>query len=207
MKADQNIPDGIYYIVIADLVGSTKVGAKWANAVLADRSLFFVQEAKRALEHAKMSSNSGRFIKSIGDAVLVVFSHFPDVVQWRMEFNGLLDLAKVGQEPFQARICVHAGELRFDEGDVSGLAVNQVCKMEKKVAAGDMVLSEIAHTLAAPSVYPKQCEFEEYKTVRLVGYARPVKLYRLGIKASLAFLIEKTAHGRLIGEKRAENKN
>jgi class 3 adenylate cyclase len=193
---NQDIPDGIYYIVLADLVGSTKFGAKMGNAALGARVQSFVEAAKKALEHAKMSFNTGRFLKSVGDGVLMTFSHFPDVVQWRMEFDGTLQLASIRQEPLQARVCVHAGEVHFAGGDTSALAVNQVFKMEKKVGARELVLTDVAHKLALPSLYPKQCDFEDYGTVRLDGYVRPVKLHRLVIRADIAFLIDKTRRGQ-----------
>jgi len=196
LENNQNIADGIYYIVLADLVGSTKFGAKMGNAALAARVHIFVEASKKALGHPKISSNSGRFLKSIGDGVLILFNHFPDVVQWQIEYAGILSSAAIRHEQIQARICVHAGEVRFADGDTSTLAINQVFKMEKKVGAGDLVLSDIAHNLALPSLYPKQCEFEEYGTVRLDGYTRPVKLHRLVVKADIAFLIDKTARGR-----------
>jgi class 3 adenylate cyclase len=196
MEQNLNIADGIYYIVLADLVGSTKFGAKMGNDALAARVHTFVEASKEALEHARMSSNSGHFLKSVGDGVLIAFNHFPDVVQWQMEFDGALGLAAIRHEPIQARICVHAGEVRFADGDTSTLAINQVFKMEKKVGAGDLVLSDIAHKLALPSLYPMQCEFKEYGTVRLDGYARPVKLHCLVVKADIAFLIEKTARSK-----------
>lgn len=196
MKTQSGIQDGIYYIVLADLVGSTKFGARMGNDALSARVQAFVAASKEALEHAKMGSNSGRFLKSVGDGVLIAFNHFPDVVQWQMEFDGTLSLAPNQHEPFQARVCVHAGEVRIEDGELSTLAINQVFKMEKKVGAGEVVLSDTAHKLALPSLYPRQCEFEEYGTVRLDGYAHPVKLHRLVIKSDIAFLIDKTARSR-----------
>lgn len=61
MEANQTIPDGIYYIVLADWVGSTKFSAKMGNTALAARIHTFVDAATKALEHAKMSSNSASF--------------------------------------------------------------------------------------------------------------------------------------------------
>lgn len=196
LKSNQKIPDGIYYIVLADLVESTKFGAKWGNAALTARIHTFVEASKKAIKDAKMTSNSARFLKSVGDGVLIAFNHFPDVIQWRMEFDGALHLAASQHEPLQARICVHAGELRFSKGDSLNLTTNQVSKMEKKVDPGELVVSDIAHKLALSSLSPRQCMFEEHGTVRIDGYNRPVKLLRLVVKADISFLIEKTARGR-----------
>lgn len=167
-----------------------------ATPPLRARVQTFVDASKKAIENAKMSSNSGRFLKSVGDGVLIAFTHFPDVVQWQMEFNGALYLAAIRHERFQTHICVHAGELRFTEGDTLNMATNQVTKMEKKIGPGELVLSDIAHKLALPSLYPKQCKFKVHGRVRIDGYSRPVTLHRLVVKADIAFLIGKTARGR-----------
>ncbi len=187
-----NIPDGIYYIVLADLIGSTGFGVSAGDDALRDRIDYFAEAANKAIENAKKSSNSGRFIKQVGDGILVLFKHFPDIVQWQMEFDGLLGLAGQRHEPFEVRICVHAGEVRFRKGDPMALAVNQLFKMEKAAGSGQLLLTEVAHRLALPSLHPKQCVFEEGGTVRLAGYNRPVQLYRLVVKADIAFLINKT---------------
>jgi class 3 adenylate cyclase len=192
---NESIPDGIYYIVFADLVGSTKFGAEMGNAALAARIQIFIEASKTALNNIKIGSNSGRFVKSVGDGVLMVFNHFPDIVQWQLEFHGALILATNRNKPFEWRVCVHAGEVRFEDSDPFSLASNQLFKIEKKVNASEVVLSEIAHNLALPSVYPKWCEFIECGEVRLDGYNRLVNLHRLILKADFAFLVDKTAHG------------
>ena len=69
-------------------------------------------------------------------------------------------------------------------------------KMEKKVKAGELVLTEIAQKLALPSLYPKQCEVVEAGFVRLDGYRSLVQLHKLVVKADLPFLISKFERGR-----------
>jgi class 3 adenylate cyclase len=189
---NQRITDGIYYIVLADLVGSTRFGARWGNDGLAARVLAFVAASKKALANANRSSNTGQFVKSIGDGVLLAFSHFPDVVQWDLEFDGELSLIGDSLEPLEARVCVHAGEIRFESGDPINLATNQLCKIEKSVGAGELVLTDIAYRLAVASVYPRQCQFDHHGTVRMEGYSERVKLHRLIVTADIAFLIDKT---------------
>jgi class 3 adenylate cyclase len=197
MKANRKLPNGIYYIVLGDLVGSTKFAAKWGDAAFTARIQTFVNAAKQAITNAKLSSNSGRFVKFVGDAVLIVFTHFPDIVQWQMEFDGTLQLIAAQQERFQVRFCVHAGELRFQGKEPLNLATSQLFKMEKEANAGEVVVSDVAYQLALPSLYPKQCIFEPNGAVRVDGYNRPLKLHRLVVKADIAFLIAKTgsSHG------------
>lgn len=192
MKPDQQIPNGIYYVIHADTVGSTEHALRMGNTALNCRAHTFVECSRKALENAKMSSNSGRFVKSIGDGVLIVFSHFPDVVQWWLELQPLLHLESVDQEPLKARVRVHAGEVQFTEGDAFALAINQVVKLDKKARSHKFVLSEIAHALALPSVYPKQCVFKRCGIAQLDDCSRAIELHRLDTKAGIAFLMNKT---------------
>src|SRR5690242_18842807 len=93
------------------------------------------------------------------------------------------------------RTCVHAGDLHFEKGDVSALVINQLFKLEKSVGRDEMALSEIAHALALSSVYPKQIEFVASKSASVPDYATPMKMYRLDIKGSIGFLVDKTRRG------------
>lgn len=198
METQHSIPDGIYYIVLADLVSSTKFAAKFGNDLLKNRIGAFVEAALLALKHAKMTQNSGRFFKPVGDAVLLVFSHFPDVVQWTMEFEGALGLASIYHDlPLKARICVHAGEIRIEKDDAVAFAINQLFKMEKNVRTKNVVITEIAHQLALPSLVPKQCSFRRYSLISLPGHPRPVRLHRLIISAGLALLYDKQHRAKL----------
>lgn len=194
MASNQDIPNGIYYIVVADIVGSSSFSAKWDNASHGARTQAFIEASKIALNSVKLDSNVGRFIKAIGDGALLVFSHFPDIIHWWAEFVGQLTLAAIRHPPtFQVRVCIHAGELRFVDGDPSDLATNQVFKMEKHAGADEVVLSDIAYMLARPSLYPKQFGFKRHGSAKIAGYTKPMMLYRLVNKSVLAFLIQKTA--------------
>ena len=182
--------DGLYYLVLAEFVGSTRFAARNGNAAFSVRIVSFVEAAKIALKNAKTTANSGEFIKAIGDGVLLAFRHFPDVVQWQMEFHGALLFASSRQERLRARTCVHAGEIRLDEFEPSALAVNHLFKLEKKVRPDACVLTETAHKLAVSSVYAKQIGFRHYAAIFLDGWGRE-SLYLLIVRRDLGFLMEK----------------
>ena len=189
------IPDGIYYIVLADLAGSTSYMKKMGNDAGITRFRKFERAARQALEHSKSASlsNTGVVVKTIGDAVLLVFKHFPDIVQWDLEFDGVLNRIPNKAELMKARIWVHVGELRFEENDINGLAVNDLCKIEKKAKKNAephcLILTHLAKEIAAPALYPEYCALEACGSVRLEG-ASSVKLYRVA-NADLPFLLSK----------------
>lgn len=108
LQAQGVIRHGLYYIVLVDLVGSTKFLAQHGNKEAVERIERFVVSSFHALNDLKLS-NVALFIKEIGDAVLYIFQHFPDVLNWRASFADLLQLSAV-KEPIRIRTCVHVAK-------------------------------------------------------------------------------------------------
>ena len=194
------LQDGIYYIVLADLIGSTSYMEKWGNDAGIARFREFESAAAQALDHARSASpdHSGRIVKTVGDAVLLAFSHFPDIVQWHLEFDGVLFCTPTKTEPKKAKIWVHVGELRFEGDDFNGLGVSQLFKIEKKAKEkaqpGSFTVSHLAKEIAESALYPEHCALEACGTVKLEAHS-PIRLYRL-TKADLPFLFSKQIKGR-----------
>ena len=189
------IPDGIYYIVLADLVESTSYMAKMGNDAGIARFREFERSARLALKHALSASpnNSGRFVKTVGDAVLLVFNHFPDIVQWYLNFDGVLNVASIKTELMKARTWVHVGELRFENDDLNGLCISHLIKVEQKAKekaeAGRVMVTDLAKQIAEPALFSEHCAFDSCGSVTLEGHPS-VKLYMV-TKADLPFLITK----------------
>lgn len=171
------IRSGLYYVVLVDLVGSTQYGVDNGNEALAHRIKCFVMASFNAMNEIRMR-NAGLFLKEIGDAVLFVFSHFPDVVSWLHAFRKYL-VAVQGAEPFIIRTCVHVGEVSLEGVNPLSLAVSQAFKMEKEVKGGDVVLTSVAYNCAWPSIARAHHGFERYGETDLVGSDSKVSLHRL----------------------------
>jgi class 3 adenylate cyclase len=171
------IRNGVYYIVLVDLVGSTKYAATHGNDALANRVQQFVISSFSALNETHLK-NIGLFLKEIGDAVLFIFQHFPDVIRWKVEFDKWLAIFDE-EEPLDVRVCVHLGEVYLDGVNPLSIAVSQAFKMEKKVQTGHVVLTDPAYCVAWPTIARAYHGFEDYDTVDLDGFASPVKLHRL----------------------------
>jgi class 3 adenylate cyclase len=188
--------DGLYYLVLADLVGSTEFARQMGNDTSKAQLERFEFAAKQALTHCT-PKNSGEFIKPVGDAVLLVFQHFPDIVEWHIQFDGnllLTSLAMNGTRGMCTRILVDAGEIVFCGSDISGLALNELFKIEKagksKLPAGALVLTDTARSLAEPSLFPRQCVLEHISTL-IIKPKKRVTLSRIVIKADIPFLMSK----------------
>jgi len=170
------IRNGLYYVVLVDLVGSTKFAAEHGNEKAIERIRFFVTSSFRALNEANVK-NVALFVKEIGDAVLLIFQHFPDILSWRASFAAGLEL--YGESAIEIRTCIHLGEVFLEGVNPLSLAVSQCFKMEKSVAAGDIVLTESAYHVAWPTITRAYHAFTEYGEVALDGFSSLVKLYRL----------------------------
>lgn len=174
LQAQRLIRDGVYYIVLADLVGSTKYGVEHGNSALSERIQRFVTNSFNALNQAPLR-NTALFVKEIGDAVLYIFQHFPDVLRWRAAFGDYLGMAL--PEPIEIRTCVHIGEVSLEGVNPLSLAVSQCFKIEKAVAAHHVVLTEPAYQVAWPTLALAYSAFIDYGTVELDGFAEPVALH------------------------------
>jgi class 3 adenylate cyclase len=174
------IRNGIYYIVLVDLVGSTKFSAEYGNAKMSERIQHFVSSSFKALTSSNLT-NSAIFLKEIGDAVLYVFQHFPDILKWRDNLQKFLHIMREGSDPYILRTCIHVGEVSLSGVNPISLAISQTFKMEKAVVAGDIGLTEPAYHIAWPTINRAYRGFSTYDTVKLDGFKEPVKLYKLNI--------------------------
>ena len=175
------IRDGVYYIVLMDLVGSTKFAAENGNDAAKIRIEQFISASFAALNEAP-KKNLGLFIKEIGDAVLYIFQHFPDVLCWKAALDKeLLFVGELVTEPIEVRTCIHIGEVSLEGVNPLSLAVSQAFKMEKSVKGGDIVLTDPAYHIAWPSIARAYHGFKDYGTVKLDGFINPVPLHQLSL--------------------------
>jgi len=169
---------GLYYIVLTDLVGSTKFGAENGNEALTKRIQYFVLSSINALNDAPIK-NVSLFVKEIGDAVLFVFQHFPDILLWASAFREYLGVMQRVGEVFEIRVCVNVGEVSLQGVNPLSLAVSQTFKMEKAVPAGRVVLTEAAYHVAWPTLARAYHGFKQITSIQLDGFLKAVPLYQL----------------------------
>jgi class 3 adenylate cyclase len=170
---------GVYYLVLVDLVGSTKFTAKHGNNKASEGIQYFVTSSFNGLNDATLK-NIGLFVKEIGDAVLFLFSHFTDVLSWLYRFRAQIRaFGSVVGEPYTIRTCIHIGEVSLDGVNPLSLAVSQTFKIEKIVKGEDVVLSYPAYVVAWPSLARAKRAFRKYGTVELDGFRNAVGLYQL----------------------------
>ena len=153
MESSSLFRPGLYYIVLADLVGNTRFNATYGDAEGDVRTQWFHTCVIESLGEIVLE-NYVAFSKTIGDASLLMFSSFKDVFQWSArldhnlesmtaEYPESLEIRNVeydeesldqrmGDFAMKARRLVHLGEVSYKEhSDPLSLAVSQTFKMEK----------------------------------------------------------------------------
>ncbi len=153
METSSLFRPGLYYIVLADLVGNTAFNSKYGDAEGDVRTEWFQTCVVQALGSFDIE-NYVAFSKTIGDASLLMFSSFRDVYEWSTalddklsgmtdEYPESLEIRGIHTEDgslderleafeMRARRLVHLGEVSYKEhSDPLSLAVSQTFKIEK----------------------------------------------------------------------------
>lgn len=124
------------------------------------------------------SALGGRVVKSIGDAFLLTFRSPTDALHCAMAMHDRLaesNARAAASDRFEIRVAVNAGEVRVENGDVFGEAVNIASRIEGEAGAGEVWFSEAVYLVMTRSEVP----YEEVGMRTLKGLPEPVKLYRI----------------------------
>ena len=175
------ITDGLYYIVLADLVGSTKYGVEEGNDALSNRIKKFVLSSVQAINSIELKSKA-LFIKEVGDAVLFIFHHFPDILNWNRNFRLFLKIFEKNDAPFIIRTAIHTGEVFLKGVNPIALSVSQTFKIEKDIPDNSIGLTESAFLSAYPTVSRAYHAFEKHKSISVPGFDEKVMLYLLNFE-------------------------
>ncbi len=120
----------------------------------------------------------GRRIKSIGDALLVVFTSPTDAVRCGMAVQDALhehNQARPPESAMHVRVALNQGEVRFEKGDVFGEPVNIAARIEALTPAGEVYFSESVYLAMTKAEVPN----ERVGTHELKGIPEPVTVYRV----------------------------
>ena len=119
-------------IVFTDIVGFTKLTAKNEPAALK------LLEKQRELLKPIVKSYNGKWLKEIGDGLLLSFKTNIDAVECAIKIQG-----EVGSvDNLNLRIGIHQGEVVFQGGDVIGDDVNIASRIEPFSAPGGIAVSD-----------------------------------------------------------------
>jgi class 3 adenylate cyclase len=129
------------------------------------------------------------FLREIGDAVLIIFSSFNDVLDWHTTMKIYLakrdqiwahDLEQSKYKHFklEAKTVVHTGEVFYsDEKIPMAFAVNQVFKIEKLFKAGELGVTQNTLSSILPILKGTVFSYRKRAEVTLPGDKNPIKTY------------------------------
>lgn len=164
--------------LFTDLRASTAMYERLGDALALQR----VREHFDAL-FAVVERNNGAVVKTIGDAVMAVFSHVADAVRAALE--AVTEVAQIEAETgatFVLRSGIHAGPclaVNLDNRlDYFGSTVNRAARVGSQSKGLDVVLTEAL--LADPAVHALVADLRaERFTATLRGVAEPVAMLRV----------------------------
>jgi len=190
---------GLYYIVLADLIGNTAFNAKYGDAEGDVRVEWFQTVAIQSIGEISLN-NYVAFTKTIGDAALLIFSSFHDVYAWserfsknlddmtyeyieNMEIRGIeYDADELDQRlkdfTLKARRLVHLGEVSYkDKPDPLSLAVSQTFKIEKHFSETDLGCTQAVADVIRPKLQELGLILHENMPVNIPGIDGEVLTY------------------------------
>jgi hypothetical protein len=198
---------GLYYIVLADLVGNTAFNVKYGDAEGDVRTQWFQTCVIESLAQLQ-PENYVAFNKPIGDASLLLFSSFKDVYRWSLvltdklasmtdEYPESLEIRGVKHDhvslderladfAMHARRLVHLGEVSFKENsDPLCLAVSQTFKIEKAFSREDLGCTQPVADIVMPKLAELGAKLVDNARIPIPGSATETMSYYI-VPASAA---------------------
>lgn len=160
-------------IVITDIAGFTEATAQQSRAdnarLLATHNRILLPIIRRF---------KGRHVKSIGDALLLVFRSPTDAMLCAMALQDALyeyNRNSPKEQQIHIRVAASLGEVRVARGDVFGEAVNITSRIESITPPDEIYLSEAVYMAMNKAEVPSQ----EVGWRELKGVSAPIRIFNI----------------------------
>jgi adenylate cyclase len=168
-------------ILAADVVGYSRL----MEANEAD-TLARLKSTRENLIDPKIAAHKGRIVKLMGDGALIVFSSVVDAVGCAVEIQRTMaecnaELPKEKQLEF--RIGVNLGDVIVEGQDIYGDGVNAAARLEGLAEPGGVLISGTAFDQVERKL---DFEFEFLGEQKAKNIEKPIRLYRVGLRARAA---------------------
>jgi len=131
-----------------------------------------------ALVLPALRAHDGRIIKRLGDGLMAVFDSPVAALRAAVAIQG----AAARRRPaVMLRIGIHAGEVRWREGDLVGHDLNVAARVTERARGGRIVVSDVLRTEAAGV----PVRFRRTRPLAIPGRA-PVPLFRVEFQEGMA---------------------
>ena len=153
-------------IMFTDIVGYT---ALMGND---EQKAFTILTKNRLLQKSVIEQFNGRWIKELGDGVMLSFNTVSDAVNAAIKIQQACNDAK----DFQLRIGIHLGEVVFENDDVFGDGVNIAARIQALATPGGVWISESVHNNVSNK---NDINTEFVRVVHLKNVKEPVRIYQV----------------------------
>jgi adenylate cyclase len=136
------------------------------------------------LINPKIGQHRGRIVKNTGDGFLAEFQSVVDAVRCAVEIQrGMIDREpEVPEERrIRFRIGINLGDVIAEEHDIFGDGVNVAARLEAIAEPGGICVSRVVRDQVRDKV---DYTFEDLGEQQVKNIARPVRVYRVGPRAS-----------------------
>ena len=137
----------------------------------------------RELVDPKIAGHRGRIVKNTGDGLLAEFPSVVDAVRCAVEIQrGMIEREPEMREErrIRFRIGVNLGDVIVEPQDIFGDGVNLAARLEALAEPGGICISRMVRDQIRDKLpYP----FEDLGEQRVKNIARPVRVYRVGVRA------------------------
>jgi class 3 adenylate cyclase len=140
-------PDGTVTLMFSDIVDSTPL-----NERLGDTAWMALLREHGAIVEREVAAHRGHVVKTMGDGFMVAFSSAREGLRCAIALQQ--DFAArntAADEPIEARIGLHTGEVVHDRGDFFGKHVNLAARIGASASGGEILVSSLLAQLVEPS--------------------------------------------------------
>jgi len=166
-------------ILAADVAGYSRlIGADEGG------TLGRLKSIRAELIDPRIAAHRGRIVKTTGDGILVEFASVVDALRCAAEWQHGMAERTAGVPPaerIEFRIGINVGDVVVEDGDIFGDGVNVAARLEALAEPGGICVSARIQEDAAGRL---DLAFEDLGEQSLKNIARPVRVFRVGPRAS-----------------------
>ena len=137
---------------------------------------------RRELVDPKIAEHRGRIVKTTGDGLLVEFASVVDAVRCAVAVQQAMperDTSVAADNRIELRIGINLGDVIVEDDDIYGDGVNIAARIEALADAGGVFVSNTVHDQVRDRL---PFVFEDLGEQQVKNIARPVRVYRVGIR-------------------------
>ena len=159
-------------VLLADVVGYSRMMSGNEDAAHARLAVHV-----RELIDPAVAGYRGRFVRSMGDGMLVEFASALDAVRCALDIQrGLAERQAGDPEPIQLRIGINTGDVLADGRDIYGNSVNVTARLEALATPGTVCVSQSIYDQmrGQPDLY-----FADRGSYRVKNIPYPIRVFQV----------------------------